>query len=337
MKTLNVNSKYGNYSVIIDESFEKLAKRYLNAEDKYVIIYDKRVPKKYLDYILAKSIKPLIIKVNGGEKIKTQTRYNKLIKILTKNNISKNDILIAVGGGTITDLVGYVAATYKRGIRFISFPTTTLSMIDASVGGKNGVNVGEIKNAIGSFHPPLRVLMGLDVLDSLNKREYNDGLYEALKTGIILNEDLFNIFKNGDPRSNIKKIITMSLESKIKIVEQDEEEKGIRRILNFGHTVGHAIETEKKYHLKHGEAIANGMLVISKNEQFYGDLLDILRKMRCKLVTKIDYESIEPKLKNDKKVEKGKIEVVKVKQIGKAEFVMMSFKDLKKEIVKYVI
>ena len=245
-------------------------------------------------------------------------------------NFSKKDTLIAFGGGTITDLTGYVASTYKRGINFINVPTTTLAMIDASVGGKNALNMKDIKNAIGTIYSPVKVLVGIDSLSTLDERNYNNGLFEALKMGAILDKELFNSFVNNSYKENIEEIIAKSILLKKQIVEQDEDEKGLRKILNFGHTIGHAIELEND--LLHGEAIANGMLAVSYKKSFYNDLKTAINNLKCPLVKLNNIKNVV----NDKKVSNNKVDLIVVSTIGNAEIVPTEIEELKRMVSEYV-
>ena len=164
-----------------------------------------------------------------------------------------------VGGGLVGDLSGFVASIYNRGIKFINIPTTTLSMIDSSVGGKVAVNLNDTKNVIGSFYNPEVVIIDPNVLSTLPTRHYYNGLVEALKMGLCLDKDLYNLFKH-DIDSNLEDIIKMSILAKKNVVELDPKEENLRKVLNFGHTIGHAIESSNFNDFYHGEAVACGML-----------------------------------------------------------------------------
>ena len=185
-----------------------------------------------------------------------------------KVNLSRKSLIIALGGGVVGDVAGFASMTYKRGLHFINIPTTTLSMVDSSIGGKTAINYNSTKNVIGGFYQPDIVLIDVNTI-------------EALKTGLLGDKELFDILKNSDFKDNYEEIIYRSLMFKKKIVEEDEKENGIRKILNFGHTFGHAIEAY--YHMNgflHGEAIGIGMLLVSKDKPYYQDLKDILNKWK---------------------------------------------------------
>lgn len=331
MNTITIKSKQHNYDVIVYEKLEELLLKNLNSQEKYFVIIDNKISDKYSSLILKAAPNSIIYSIEGGESAKTIEKFEVITSMLLENNFSKNDKLIAFGGGTITDLTGYIASTYKRGINFINIPTTTLAMIDASVGGKNAINVGTTKNAIGTIYPPVKVLVGLDSLETLDERNYNNGLFEALKMGMILDKELFDSFLANTYKQNIKDIIVKSIMLKKQIVEMDENENGIRKILNFGHTIGHAIELETN--LLHGEAIANGMLLVSYKKSFYNDLKTALNNLNCPIVTIKNINEI----KNDKKVSNNKLDLIVVEAIGKAEIVPTDLNEIERMVNDYVI
>ena len=294
---------------------------------------DDKIAEIYSKEILKISPNSIIYPLCGCEEAKSLKEFEKLTNILLENKISKSDMLIAFGGGTIGDLTGYLASTYKRGVKYIQIPTTTLSMIDSSVGGKTAINVGGIKNAIGSIYPPQMVLIGFDVLKTLDKRNFNNGLFEALKMGLALDKNLFDCFKN-EPL-NIQKIVENSLKCKISIVEQDEFDTGVRKILNFGHTFGHAIELESG--LLHGEAVANGMLIASKGYPYEKELFNFIKKLDCPLYKIRNTQALIEKIGNDKKADDIGIDFVVVEEVGTAKIKKLSLNSLKGLVENYVI
>ena len=307
----------------------ELMKSELDEDTRYFVVFDDKLPSKYPKFIKDLNPNSTIYALKGGEGIKAFDVYENLMRILLEYGFTKKDKLIAFGGGSILDLTGYVAATYKRGVEFISIPTTTLAMVDASIGGKNGLNVNGIKNAIGTIYPPSKVIVGLDVLETLDQRNFNNGLFESLKMGLSLDKDLYDIFKDAQERTYLKEVIYRSIMAKKDIVEKDEDETGLRRILNFGHTFGHAFEAASNYSLLHGEAIGNGMLIVSKNKDYYADLLDILTRMNCPIVSSYNEEDLLNRIKNDKKANKTTIDLVVVNEVGKGEIVPTDINDLK--------
>ena len=247
-----------------------------------------------------------------------------------EQQFSRKDCIIAIGGGVVGDLSGYVAASYMRGIDFIQIPTTTLSQIDSSIGGKVAINLDEVKNIIGAFYQPKIVIIDPDTLQTLPKRHYINGLIEALKEGLIYDESLFNLFEAGDIYKDLDQIIEKALYVKKDVVEKDEKEQHLRKILNFGHTIGHAIESY--YHLSeylHGECVAFGMLYFIEKEDIKKRVLAIYDKLGIKASAPYDPDTVYGLLCNDKKAAHGSVSIVKVKEIGKAEIQDMKLEEVR--------
>ncbi len=236
---------------------------------KCLLVLDKNVPIKLVNKIKKsfKKKKIILFKINANEKNKNQKTVNSILKILLDKNFSRNDCLISVGGGITGDISGFAASVYKRGIQFVNMPTTLLSQVDSSIGGKTGVNTIHGKNLIGSFYQPKLVISDIDFLKTLNKREIICGYGEILKHSIISNKTFFkyldkNYFSIVDLKSPfIEKAISQSCKIKRSVVEKDEKEIGMRKVLNFGHTFAHAFEASLGYSkkLNHGEAVILGI------------------------------------------------------------------------------
>lgn len=258
--------KCNKYNIILNNintlndyiDFQKYSKIFLLTDDTvrnncYEKIYH-HIPKS-----------TVLISISTGEKFKNIDTAVEIWKTMVYHNADRKSLLVNFGGGMISDLGGFVASTYMRGIDFVNIPTTLLAMVDASIGGKNAINMNQIKNIVGTFNDPKMVFMDINFLNSLNKREYNSAWAEIIKHGIIADSDYFyELLNNTEDTIDIQKIIHQSLEIKKHIVESDFEEKNLRKTLNFGHTVGHAIESlsqESDNTLLHGEAIAIGMLI----------------------------------------------------------------------------
>ncbi|MCI8755013.1 MAG: 3-dehydroquinate synthase [Oscillospiraceae bacterium] len=199
-----------------------------------------------------------------GEASKNLGTVQKVYSFLSENEITRSDMVIAVGGGVAGDLAGFAAATWLRGIPFIQVPTTFLAMVDSSVGGKTGVDLPEGKNLVGAFWQPRMVVCDPSTLNTLPAETLSDGVAEAIKTGAILDLELFEILEQGQLKQHLTHVIARCVELKRDVVEQDERDKGIRQWLNFGHTLGHAIEKASGYTLAHGKAVAIGMVMMAK-------------------------------------------------------------------------
>ena len=322
--------------VIIEKGCHTHLKDYMDFNGKVMVVTDDNIPESLKETVLNQFENAILAEVPQGEKAKSFEIYTELLATLLENEFSRKDFVIALGGGVIGDLAGFVASTYKRGCRFVSIPTTTLAQIDSSIGGKVAINMNGIKNCVGSFYHPETVFVDTDTLKTLEQRHFYNGLAEALKAGCIADAELFELFKtHADELSvdspYIEEIITRSLLIKRDVVQKDEKEQNLRKILNFGHTIGHAIES--LYNLKdyyHGECVANGMVMIMENEQIKNDLTDILAKMHIPLVKDLDAEKCIEFIKNDKKASGATVDIVKVDCIGKAYIEKTNIEDMKK-------
>lgn len=301
--------------------------------NNFALVTNKKIKSLHLSKIKNNSIKKNQIILSDGEKYKNQESISKIYSYLLKNKFSRDSCLVAFGGGVIGDMTGYASATYQRGINFIQIPTTLLSMVDSSVGGKTGINHPLGKNMIGAFHQPIAVIIDTEILRTLSKRQFNAGMAEVIKYGIIKDKNFFKwITKNclniklQDPESIIK-IVKRSCEIKAEIVSQDEEEKNIRALLNLGHTFGHAIENVLGYgKWLHGEAIACGFLIASsvaiQNKTMsinqYNDIKNLLEvfDLPTKLPKNINIEDLFNAMLVDKKVKDNKMVYVLPNGIG---------------------
>ncbi len=258
--TVRMNLGENSYDIIVERSSLASADKYLNLNRNVLIVTDDGVPPIYSQTIAKLSKNPILITLKQGEDTKSFESLQKLCSIMLLNGFSRKDCVVAVGGGVIGDLSGFAAASFMRGIDFYNIPTTVLSQVDSSIGGKVAINFEGIKNIIGAFYQPKCVLIDPDVLNTLPQRQISNGLAEAVKMGLTSDASLFELFENGEIADNIEEIIIRSLNVKKSVVEQDEKEAGLRKILNFGHTIGHAIESNKFGELYHGECVALGML-----------------------------------------------------------------------------
>lgn len=286
-------------------------------ENSFELCYPRFIPNLETD----KAIE--VIEIESGEEYKNLDTCSGVWQALTELGADRKSLLITLGGGVITDMGGFVASAYKRGIDFVNIPTTLLSMVDASVGGKTGVDLGVLKNQIGLFVNPEIVIVDADYLDTLNEREMRSGMAEIIKYGLTYDIKLldkikfYNHLKNSD-------LIHRSIEIKNEVVLQDPREKNLRKILNFGHTLGHAIESyflesNHKESLKHGEAIAIGMVcesylsskLLSLPSEKAKEVKDLITNIYDKVVIeKEDFDPIISLLKHDKKNVDGNVNFV---------------------------
>lgn len=338
MMEFTVQLKDASSRVIIERESHLHLKDYINFNCKVMVVSDTQIPLSLKEEVMAQLENATLVEVAEGEVSKGFDAYQMLLEKLLSLHFSRKDMVLALGGGVIGDLAGFVAGTYKRGCRFVSIPTTTLSQIDSSIGGKVAINLNGIKNCVGCFYHPETVIVDVDTLKTLSKRHFYNGLVEALKAGCIQDPVIFDLFKEHIDEIDVEspyleEIIERSLFMKKRVVEKDEKEQNIRKILNFGHTIGHAIESI--YHLHdyyHGECVANGMIMIEENEQIRHDLIEILKKMNIPFVTSLDCEECIRFIKNDKKAKGNEIDIVKVNELGKAFIVKVKIDDLRQYI-----
>jgi len=352
-RELLAGQKNNQYRIIIGKnSISKMnIVPLIRGHKKLLLISDTGVPEDIIKKITAitkNHSKVFVIILDQGEKAKSLSNYQSIINFLIDNKFDRSDGIIAVGGGVIGDISGFVSSTYLRGISYIQIPTTLLAQVDSSVGGKTAINIPAGKNLIGAFYNPKGVIIDTNVLHTLSSRELNAGLAEVIKYGLIQNKYLLSLLeKNVVAILNrnhkiIEEVIFESIKTKAKIVTKDEKETGIRALLNFGHTFGHAIEAHGKYKkILHGEAVAKGMLIASKISMLEGlisekELLKIrnlLLDYRFDLSLNYNYMDLKPFIFRDKKVQKGNLNLVLLKGMSKG-IVSDKFdqKNLKKSI-----
>ncbi len=262
-------SAMGEYDVIVDQVSSLPNFPMQNP----IIVTDENVAKFHLEKMkqtIGQDVKSVIVR--SGEEHKNLETISYLWKSFLENGLDRKSVVIALGGGVIGDMTGFAAATYMRGINWIAIPTTLLSMVDASIGGKTGFDLPEGKNLIGAFYPPKWVLADPQLLQTLPERELTSGMAEVVKHGIISDPDLFYLCKQGLNwvKENLEETVKRAMAVKIRVIEEDPYERGIRAALNLGHTVGHAVELTSKFELRHGEAIAIGMVMEAKYAEHIG-------------------------------------------------------------------
>lgn len=338
MKRLIVNAKTKKYSVAFYNSFENLLKEIkdLNTDfSKIVIITDDLVDKIYTQIIedIIKQAYPEIYTFvfNHGEKNKHLDTISEAYSFMLSKKLDRKSLVVALGGGVVGDMAGYAAATYMRGIKFIQIPTTLLSQVDSSVGGKTGVDFKGYKNIIGSFYQPELVYINTQTLKTLPKNQFSSGMAEVIKHGLIMDKDYFNeiekkVIKIKELDDDvIASLIYKSCSIKSEIVSEDEMEEGKRALLNFGHTIGHAIEKIKDFKLLHGECVSLGIIValyISKELNYIGDNIiirveELLKSFNLPtFVSDINSEEIYSELFHDKKTMDNQINYILLKDIG---------------------
>lgn len=337
--TVNYNKK-PCYNIVIENDFSKLAEHVTKLEisgRKLAVITDSNVGPLYADKV-AQCLKEtgnniFVYTFEAGEKNKNLNTVQDVYEFLIKNKFDRKDMLVALGGGVVGDLTGFAAATYLRGIDFIQVPTSLLAQVDSSIGGKTGVDFRAYKNMVGAFHQPRLVYMNTSTLSSLNTRLFNSGFGEILKHGLIKDASYFQWLKDNIEKiaaldsGYLEEMIYRSCEIKRKVVENDPTEKGERAQLNFGHTLGHAIEKQMNFELYHGECVVLGMIAalnicvergtITKEE--YDDIYNTFKAYNFPMtVDKTTIDEVIAASKNDKKMDGNKVKFILLKKVGKA-------------------
>ena len=250
-----------SYDIIIKQGGLSRVGQLINLNRRVLVVSDTGVPEAYLKTVLAQCREGVPVVLPQGEGTKSLECFGQLLTVMLEHGFTRGDAVLALGGGVVGDLAGFAAASYMRGVTFINCPTTTLSQIDSSIGGKTAINLAGTKNTVGAFYQPSLVVADPDTLKSLPERHFINGLAEAVKAGLIADEGLFELFETEDAHEKIEEIVYRSLVMKKNVVERDEREAGLRATLNFGHTLGHAIESANHLGgLYHGECVALGML-----------------------------------------------------------------------------
>ncbi len=268
-----------------------------------------------------------------GEASKSHATLLKLYDFLAENGFTRSDFLIALGGGVVGDLTGFAAATYMRGIEFVQIPTTVLSQVDSSVGGKTAVDIAGGKNLVGAFHQPSLVICDIDTLDTLTPEFFADGMGEVVKYGMIRSKELFDILYNSNIRSNMTDIIKRCVSIKADVVANDEFDRGERALLNFGHTLGHAIEKFYDFSgISHGCGVAIGMSTFTRIAESKGmcaigissKLDELLKKCALPCSTNIDMNTLYKNSLGDKKRNSDGIDIIICSDIGESSVVKMT-------------
>ena len=338
-----LNVKYNNqpcYDIIFDFNFDELIARISElgySGRKVAIITDTNVKDLYADQLagLIETIasKTIVYAIPAGEENKNLTEIEKIYEVLIENHFDRHDLIVALGGGVVGDMAGFCAATYLRGIDFIQIPTTLLAQTDSSIGGKTGVDFNGYKNMVGAFYMPKLVYMNISVLDTLPGDQFASGFAEVMKHGLIKDSDFYiwlidNMYEIEERDHDILlEMIKKSCSIKKAVVEKDPTEKGDRALLNFGHTIGHAIEKYKDFSLAHGECVALGAVAaafISWKRQMlsmeeYYEIRDMFVPFGLPIsVTDIDADKVIDLMHSDKKSDGNSIKFILLKKVGKA-------------------
>lgn len=349
MDRLYVNLGENSYDIVFSDSFSSLAEelKKINAPEKLLIITDSNVSELYADEV-SKTLTESgftcsVYAFDAGEENKTIDAILGMCGACIENGLDRKSMIIALGGGVTGDMAGFAASIYMRGISFVQIPTTLLSQSDSSVGGKTGIDFMESKNILGAFHQPKLVYINVNTLKTLPQIQFISGMGEVIKHGIIRDKEFYEFIKSNP--ENIKaldseiliKMAKRNCEIKASVVEQDEKESGLRAILNFGHTIGHAVESAMNFKMTHGECVGLGMIAVCRIAQKRGmidpetaqDIERVLRSYGFKVkATLPDSQTVYTFMQKDKKKALGKLnfvlptaigEVVRVSDVTEAE------------------
>jgi len=329
-------------SKLLKESGELIRGAVTKRTKKAVIVTDDVVADLYSaivrDSLKESGFETDIFVFPNGEQSKCHETLLNLYNFLANSQITRSDIIVALGGGVVGDLTGYAAATYLRGVNYVQIPTTLLAQTDSSVGGKTGVNISAGKNQVGAFYQPVIVICDTDTLKTLPPAVYSNGLAEIIKHGMIYDAELFKMLCGDDFTDKIPEILERSVSVKINVVERDEREKSERMKLNFGHTLGHAIERYNNYEfITHGSAVAIGMAIITgisekkglTEKGTYKKLTDCLKKHNLPVTSDAPMKTLYEFCLNDKKRTGGDINVVICDKIGLSSIRKMSVEEFR--------
>ncbi len=331
MKTLKVETKSAQYDILIEKGILSPCALYIKnvvRGKRALIVSDTNVAPLYLDTVKT-SLESVGFSVSShifcaGEQSKHLNTVAEIYDTLAENEFTRKDFIVALGGGVVGDISGFAAATYMRGIDFVQIPTTLLSQVDSSVGGKTGVDTKYGKNLVGAFYQPKLVLIDPCTLSTLSDHFFADGMGEVIKYGCIRNAELFSSLCDIDVKENIEDVILECLKIKRDVVNEDECESGVRMILNFGHTLGHSIEKLSDFSLSHGECVAKGMVLIAKMGEKLGiteggtteKIEKLCLKHNLDTTVSFEIEEIADSAKNDKKGDGNRLNLVLISQIG---------------------
>ncbi len=328
--TVRINAS-GSYDVVIgngimDTVGERCKK--LFGLCKAVIVTDDKVAPLYLNRVKgafeAVGYETIQFIFKNGEESKNIDILSALLEFMAENRVTRSDMVVALGGGVTGDMAGFAASVYLRGIRFVQMPTTLLAAVDSSVGGKTAIDLKAGKNLAGAFYQPDVVICDYSALDTLEAETFAEGMAEVIKYGVIFDKELFDLVKNGNVKENIELIIKRCVELKRDVVEVDEHDNGERQLLNFGHTIGHAVEKCSNFGISHGNAVAIGMVIASKASNAFGwskedctpEIIEALKNNALPVECSFSAQELFDVTLNDKKRTGGSINLVIPETVG---------------------
>ena len=257
------------YDIVVDRGLLQNIGQLLDLDRKVLLLTDDGVPARYADVVEKACKKCVTVRLKQGEASKNFDNFKYILSVMLQNGFTRKDCVVALGGGVVGDLAGFAASCYMRGVDFYNIPTTLLSQLDSSIGGKTAIDFEGVKNVVGSFYQPAKVIIDLDTLKTLDDRQLHAGLVEGIKMALTSNGKLFEFIEQSDDlQRDLLCIVQSSLIIKRDVVEKDPKEQGLRKVLNFGHTLGHAIESAQGGKLLHGECVGIGMIPMCAKDTF---------------------------------------------------------------------
>ena len=325
-----------SYPITILRGALAQADAYMQLDRKVLVVTDSGVPAQYAKTVADCCKDPVVVTIPQGESSKNLQNFEMLCRTMLRSGFTRTDCVVAVGGGVVGDLAGFAAASFMRGIDFYNIPTTVLSQVDSSVGGKVAIDLDGINNCVGAFHQPKAVLIDPEVLQTLPRRQVANGLAEAVKMAVNFDESLLTVFEQDEYLSHIDEIIAASVQIKAAVVKADEKEAGLRRVLNFGHTIGHGIETAVGLDtLYHGECVAIGMLPMC-SDTLRPRVKAILQKLELPTACSADPDAVWAAMSHDKKLSGDTITVVYAPKAGSFQLRSMPIADLKETVYGFL-
>lgn len=331
---ISVSTRDGEYPIYLERGGLEKAAEVFKLDRKCMIVTDDGIPSEYVKTLEKQCKEASVFVIPQGEGSKSLSSFEAILGKMLSSGFTRSDCVVALGGGVVGDLAGFVASAFLRGVDFYNIPTTVLSQVDSSIGGKVAVNFMGLKNMVGAFYPPKAVLIDSETLKTLPPRQIASGLAESVKMAATFDEEFFRLLEEKDPLEEIDLVIEKSLLVKKAVVEKDEREAGLRKVLNFGHTLAHAIESEshkKGEPFTHGESVALGMIPMCAPEE-RGRLVAVLQKIGLPTKWEGDPSVLTEAMRHDKKMSGEFISVVRVDQIGSFRLDKIPFSMFEEEV-----
>ncbi len=335
MNNLNKTPKHLNYPnintlLIHEKGLLKNGFFFIEENKKYLFVIDENVYKLHQNIFVNLSNNVIIYLFNACEENKSFEEYNNILNTLFENDFSKNDYIVSIGGGITSDLSLFVSSTYQRGMNIVLIPTTLLSMVDASIGGKCGINYQGFKNQVGSFYFPNMIIIDDEFLDTLSETQFKCGFSEIIKYGLLFDEEMIYSIENKSYFLEV--LIDKCIDHKMNTIKDDFYDNSKRKLLNFGHTYGHILESAYNYSLSHGHAVAIGMYKEIKDKELREKVYNLLKEY-FDLDYKLDEETIKKYITKDKKRNSNTVDVVLLEKIGKARIITKKVEEIVNEYI----